>query len=61
MSNLTLYYQVLTALLDNTFTAEDLGVEEVDRIRQVVQESLTDGVTGASTFRGSFQAICMYS
>ncbi|KAL3429765.1 hypothetical protein BDV09DRAFT_202743 [Aspergillus tetrazonus] len=38
----------LTALLENRFAAEDLGVEEVDRIRQVVQESLTDGVTGAT-------------
>ncbi|KAL4741655.1 hypothetical protein BDV11DRAFT_212865 [Aspergillus similis] len=39
---------VLTALLDNGFAAEDLGVEEVDWIIQVIQESLTDGVIGAA-------------
>ncbi|KAL4744449.1 hypothetical protein BDW72DRAFT_209005 [Aspergillus terricola var. indicus] len=38
----------LTALLDNGFAPEDIGAEEVDRIIQVIRESLTDGVTGAT-------------
>ncbi|KAL5002001.1 hypothetical protein BDV10DRAFT_181696 [Aspergillus recurvatus] len=39
---------VLTALLENGFAAEDLGMEEVEKILQVIRASLTDGVTGAT-------------
>ncbi|KAL4971599.1 hypothetical protein BDW66DRAFT_163571 [Aspergillus desertorum] len=39
---------VLTALLENGFASEDLGVEKVDRILQVIRESLIDGATGAT-------------
>ncbi|KAI9376183.1 terpenoid cyclases/protein prenyltransferase alpha-alpha toroid [Aspergillus egyptiacus] len=39
---------VLTALLENGFTAENLGLKEVDLILEMIHESLEDGVTGAT-------------
>ncbi|KAF7590873.1 hypothetical protein BBP40_002287 [Aspergillus hancockii] len=39
---------VLTALLENGFTAANLGVDQVDSILKVIHKSLDEGVTGAT-------------
>ncbi|KAL2808541.1 terpenoid cyclases/protein prenyltransferase alpha-alpha toroid [Aspergillus granulosus] len=39
---------VLTALLDNGFTAEILGLENIEQILGVIHESLSGGVVGAT-------------
>ncbi|KAF9893954.1 hypothetical protein FE257_008925 [Aspergillus nanangensis] len=39
---------VLTALLENGFTADDLGRQEVEAILNVIHESLTDGVASST-------------
>ncbi|KAL4862195.1 hypothetical protein BDV12DRAFT_207367 [Aspergillus spectabilis] len=39
---------VLTALLENGFTGEELGLEDVEQILGVIRESLADGVTSAT-------------
>ncbi|KAE8423113.1 terpenoid cyclases/protein prenyltransferase alpha-alpha toroid [Aspergillus pseudocaelatus] len=39
---------VLTALLENRFTADNLGVDQVDSIIRIIHGSLNEGVTGAT-------------
>ncbi|KAE8376871.1 terpenoid cyclases/protein prenyltransferase alpha-alpha toroid [Aspergillus bertholletiae] len=39
---------VLTALLENGFTAYNLGLDQVDSILRVIHKSLVEGVTGAT-------------
>lgn len=40
--------QVLTALLENGFTADNLGQEQVNDMLEIIHGKLQDGVTGAS-------------
>lgn len=40
--------QILTALLENGFTADNLGLDRVNGILEIIHSKLEDGVTGAS-------------